>query len=102
MKMLLESHFLDIPRLWIYCISGLVTVVSLMFMVCYYAFRQEWSERITRKKAKALHYARLRECQQQVDSYPNLTHRPTSDILAELSIGQNKPQTQPQSTPQQV
>jgi hypothetical protein len=66
-------------------------------MVCYLAFRQECSEMAARRKAKALHYARLQEWQQQVNSFPNLTHRSASDILVELGIGQHQPQTQTQS-----
>ncbi len=66
-----------------------------MFMVCYLAFRQEWAERAARRKAKVLHYARLQEWRQQVNSFPDLTHRPASDILVELGIGQHQPQPQP-------
>jgi hypothetical protein len=83
---------IDILRLWIYCISGVVTVIVLMFVVCYMVFRQECSGMAARRKAKALQYARLHEWQQQVNAFPNLTHRPASDILVELGIGQHQPQ----------
>jgi hypothetical protein len=36
----LRLRSLDIDHLWIYCIGGVVTVVILMIMVCYWAFRQ--------------------------------------------------------------
>ncbi len=60
-------------------------------MVCYLAIRQECSDMAARRKAKALQYARLQEWQQQVNSFPDLTHRPASDILNELGIGQHQP-----------
>lgn len=63
-------------------------------MVCYYAFRQEWTEMAARRKARALNYARVQEFQQQVNSFSNLTNRPASDVLAELGIAQHKPQSQ--------
>ena len=66
-------------------------------MVCYLAFRQECSDIAARRKAKALQYARLQEWQEQVNSFPDLTHRPASDILVELGIGQHQPK--PQSQP---
>ena len=97
--MLSSPHSLDPIRWWIYCIGGVVTVIILMFMVCYHAFRQEWSERAARRKARALNYARIQEWQQEVNSFSNLTNRPASDILSELGIGQHKSQSQ---TPPQV
>ncbi|CAF0833001.1 unnamed protein product [Adineta steineri] len=81
----------DIVRLWIYCISGVATVIFLMIMVCYYAFHQEWSDRAARRQATENQRSRLLQWKEQVNSFPNLSHRPASDILAELNIGQHKP-----------
>lgn len=86
----------DIVRLWIYCISGVVTVIILMVMVCYLACRQEWRDMKARKEARANQYARLQEWQEQVRSFPDLSNRPASDILVELGIGQHQPQTHSQ------
>jgi hypothetical protein len=83
---------IGILRLWIYCISGVVSVIILMIMVCRVAFRQECSEMAARRKARALQYARLQEWKQQANSFPNLTARPASDILVEFGIGQHQPQ----------
>ncbi|CAF1388963.1 unnamed protein product [Adineta steineri] len=83
----------DILRLWIYCISGFITVIFLMIMICSIACRQECLDRAARRKAREHQYNRLQEWQQQVNSFPNLTHRPASDILAELGIGQHQPQS---------
>ncbi|CAF1226582.1 unnamed protein product [Adineta ricciae] len=81
----------DLIRLWIYCITGVATVVLLMIMVCYYAFRQECSDRAERRRAKELHYTQIQELQRQVDSFPDLVHRPASDILMKLGIGEHQP-----------
>jgi hypothetical protein len=97
MGMLSPPKSLNIVRLWIYCIGGVVTVVILMIMVCYWAFRQECADRAARRKARALNYTRLQQWRQQVNSFPDLTHRPASDILVELVIAQH--QTHPQSQP---
>ncbi len=95
--MLSPPKSLDIVRLWIYCIGGVATVIMLMIMVCYLAFRQECADRAARRKARALNYTRLQQWQQQVNSFSDLTHRPASDILVELGIGQH--QTHPQPHP---
>ncbi len=86
----------NIFHLWIYCATGFVTVILLMIMICFFAFRQECSEMKARKRAKTLHYARLQEWRQQMNSFPDLTHRPASDILIELGIGQHQPKTESQ------
>ena len=49
-------------------------------------------ERAARRKAKALHYARLQQWKQQKNSFSDLTHRPTRDILVEMGIAQHNPQ----------
>jgi hypothetical protein len=84
----------NIARPWIYCISAVATFIFLMIMICYLAFRQECSDMAARRKARARQYARLQEWQQRVNSFPNLAHRPASDILVELGIGQHQPETQ--------
>jgi hypothetical protein len=40
-----------------------------------------------KRRAKMLQYARLEGWRQRVNSFPDLTHRPASDILVELGIG---------------
>jgi hypothetical protein len=77
----------DVLHLWIYCISGVGFVLFLMIMVCYFACRQECSERASRRKAKAVQSVALEQWQQQVNSFPDLASRPASDILVELGLG---------------
>ena len=62
-------------------------------MICYYASRQEYSDRTERRRANELHYTRIHEWKLQVNSSPDLAHRPTNDILLELGIGQHQPRS---------
>ena len=79
----------DLLQLWIYSISAVGFVLLLMMMVCYLACRQERSERAARRKAKVVQSVAVEQWQQQVNSFPNLSDRPASDILLELDLRQH-------------
>ncbi|CAF1110632.1 unnamed protein product [Adineta ricciae] len=92
MTFLIPPH--DITRLWLYCIGGVATVIFLMVTVCYFACRQEYTDRAERRKAKERHLVTVQQWQQQVNSFPDLSRRPASDILMELNVGQHRPNPQ--------